>query len=79
MPGRVRVRGAVAVRRPVATPNVPAFQTDPQMKPGRSDGEAVLAADHGVRENRELDVGPMAARHRPKDRVSGPRGHHANV
>jgi hypothetical protein len=59
----VGVRGRVPVRRAITTADMAAFQADAQMLPRVTDGPALLAARHALRQSAQPDVVAMAARH----------------
>ena len=56
MAAALGVRARVMVGRAVASPHLPALQTDPQMQPLTTAGQAVLAALDGFGELGDPDV-----------------------
>src|SRR5271163_4907350 len=61
---RVCVGCCVTVRRVVAATDVPALEADPQMEPRVPRDETLLTSIDAFREDRELDVIKVRARHR---------------
>jgi hypothetical protein len=75
----VRVRGRVAVGGVVAAANVTALNTDPQVQPGFSCGQAFLASPDPFGEAGELDVVAVTALHRDDDATDAFRPHPTNA
>jgi len=77
---RVRVSGRVAVRRVIATSNMPALQADAQVQPRFLGGQTLLATGHALWEDGDPDVAAMRARHERQTLIALARsGHRANA
>ena len=55
MPDVAEVRGRVAIRRVVAAADLPAVETHPEVNPAGADLQALLAAQKGRRQRRDLN------------------------